>query len=601
MDVLADILSSMRLSGGVIVDAQMAGEFCIASQLAPEDVADMAPGSTHLIGYHFVRSGRVWVETDHEGPFEAGAGSIILVPRNERHRIYSSSGAPVLDSRDLLRPGDSGVRGAIRIDGDGEAARLWCGFLGSAAPENALLEALPGLMLIAADNSGRDAWLESSLRFAAGELGAAPPEAVARLTELLFGEAVRRYLETLPEGQGGMLAGLRDPVVSRALAIVHRRYADGLDMAELAREVGLSRSALHERFVALVGEPPMRYSARWRMRVAANLLRDQRQTCGAIAFEVGFNSEAAFTRAFKREYGEPPAAWRRRLFPAGEVEPIERAKAGETQGVCRSADGASIGWSEMGEGPPLVQPAIWFHHVATDWSSATWRHWMELALERHRLIRSDLRGVGLSDATPPRWTFDALYEDFEAVAAGVPEERFDLFGLSHGALVAIAFAARHPERVRRLVLVSGYAAGFGVRGDREEIERRETLVRMGQVYRDGDRTVFGRMLGALYWPGARGEVIDWFAERLVTIMGLSEALQDVFRTVDLRPLLPAIRAETLIVHSKGDRIIPHACSEQLAESIADARLISAESGNHMLLQDEAAWPAVRGALRAFLS
>jgi pimeloyl-ACP methyl ester carboxylesterase len=173
--------------------------------------------------------------------------------------------------------------------------------------------------------------------------------------------------------------------------------------------------------------------------------------------------------------------------------------------------------------------------------------------------------------------------------------------LSHGALVAIAFAARHPERVRRLVLVSGYAAGFGVRGDREEIERRETLVRMGQVYRDGDRTVFGRMLGALYWPGARGEVIDWFAERLVTIMGLSEALQDVFRTVDLRPLLPAIRAETLIVHSKGDRIIPHACSEQLAESIADARLISAESGNHMLLQDEAAWPAVRGALRAFLS
>lgn len=605
MDVLSDILSSMRLSGGVVIDAEMAGDWCIASQFTPDHCATFFPVPAHVIGYHYVRSGRAWVQAKGEAAVEAGPGCIILVPRNERHLIYSAPGLSPVDAADLILPGENGVASRITIAGEGRETEFYCGYLGSTSPENALLQSLPSLMLIHAEEGARSDWLESSLRFAAEELASAPPEVIARLTELLFGEAIRRYIDGLPAGQGGWLAGLRDPVVARTLAIIHSRYAEALDMNMVAREVGLSKSALADRFTNLIGEPPMRYCARWRMRIAANMLRDGRQTSGNVAYEVGFNSEAAFTRAFKREYGEPPATWRRRMEAAfagaDKAAALPKAKSGERVASCISADGARIAWSDMGDGFPLIQPAVWFHHIEKDWNSAAWAHWMSEAVDGRRLIRSDLRGVGLSDAHPPRWTFEALVEDFEAVVAASGVERFDLFGLSHGALVALAYAARHPERVRKLVLYGGYAAGFAVRGDADEIKRRETLVDMGRIYRDGDRAVFGRMLGALYWPGARGEVIDWFNERLVTIMSLNESLQEVFRTVDLRGELGAVRARTLVGHSRGDRIIPHACSEALASGIEDARLISVESGNHMLLADDPGWPSFARELRRFLA
>jgi pimeloyl-ACP methyl ester carboxylesterase/AraC-like DNA-binding protein len=605
MDVLSDILSSMRLTGGVVIDAEMAGGWCLASQFTPEHCAAFFPVPAHVIGYHYVRSGRAWVQAEGEPPVEAGPGCIIIIPRNERHLIYSTPGLPPVDAGDLIRPGGNGVASQIRIRGTGEETQLYCGFLGSTSPENALLQSLPSLLLIRADEGTRADWMESSLRFAAEQLATAPPAVVARLTELLFGEAVRRYIDALPQGQGGWLAGLRDPVVARTLGIIHSRYCEALDMNGLAREVGLSRSSLADRFTNLIGEPPMRYCARWRMRIAANLLRDGRQTTGNVGYEVGFNSEAAFTRAFKREYGEPPTVWRRRMAAAyagaAQEAVLVDIRSGERISACTSADGARIGYSDLGEGFPLLQPAVWFHHVERDWDSSAWAHWMALAAGGRRLIRSDLRGVGLSDSDPPRWTFEALVEDFEAVVDAAEVDRFDLFGLSHGALVAVAYAARHPERVRRMLLYGGYAAGFGVRGDPDEIKRRNMLLRMGYAYRDGDREVFGRMLGALYWPGARGDVIDWLNERLVTIMGLNESLQLVFRNVDLRAELGAIRAETLVAHSRGDRIIPHSCSEELAARIPEARLVLADSENHMLLADEPAWPDFARELRGFLT
>jgi pimeloyl-ACP methyl ester carboxylesterase/AraC-like DNA-binding protein len=606
MDVLSDILSSMRLTGGVVIDAEMAGDWCIASQFTKEHCAAFFPVPAHVIGYHYVRAGRAWVQAPGEPPVEAGPGCIIIIPRNEQHLIYSMPGLPPVDAATLIQPGRNGVASRIAIAGEGNETQLYCGFLGSTSPENALLQSLPSVLLIHAEDGARGDWLESSLRFAAEELAAAPPQVIARLTELLFGEAVRRYIDALPQGQGGWLAGLRDPVVARTLAIIHSRYCEALDMNSLAREVGLSRSSLAERFTNLIGEPPMRYCARWRMRIAANMLRDGRQSSGNVGYEVGFNSEAAFTRAFKREYGEPPAVWRRRMAAAFAGAAAEAAlrnvKSGERIGACTSADGARIGYSEIGTGFPLLQPAVWFHHVELDWDTAAWAHWMALAAaDGRRLIRTDLRGVGLSDPDPPRWTFEALVEDFEAVVEASGVERFDLFGLSHGALVALAYAARHPERVRKLAIYGGYAAGFGARGDAEEIKRRNTLLRMGQAYRDGDREVFGRMLGALYWPGARDQVIAWLNERLVTIMGLNESLQEVFRSVDIRAELGAITAETLVAHSRGDRIIPHACADEVAAGIRGARRVSTESENHMLLADEPSWPGFAAEFRNFLA
>jgi len=244
---------------------------------------------------------------------------------------------------------------------------------------------------------------------------------------------------------------------------------------------------------------------------------------------------------------------------------------------------------------------VWFHQIEEDRASVAWDHWVSEALRGRRLIRTDLRGVGLSDPVPPRWTFDALLEDFTAVVDASGVDRFDLFGLSHGSLVALAYAARHPARVRRMLLYGGYAAGFEVRGDPEEIKRRTSLLEMGRIYRDGGREIFGRMLGALYWPDARGAMIDWFNDRLGRIMGLNESLQDVFRSLDLRGELGAITAETLVAHSRGDRIIPHACAEEMARLIPRARLVSCDSENHLLLVDEPAWQDFARVLQGFLA
>ena len=147
-------------------------------------------------------------------------------------------------------------------------------------------------------------WLETSMRFL--KRRRTRRSWSRELAELFFAEAIRRYMERLPLGESGWLGGLADPAVAKALSIIHSRYAEDLDVETLAREAGVSRTVLGERFAELIGEPPMRYCARWRMRMAANMLRDGKQNASNVAYSVGFNSEAAFTRAFKREYGEPP-------------------------------------------------------------------------------------------------------------------------------------------------------------------------------------------------------------------------------------------------------------------------------------------------------
>jgi len=284
------------------------------------------------------------------------------------------------------------------------------------------------------------------------------------------------------------------------------------------------------------------------------------------------------------------------------IDPVfAEAKAEEQQDhVCSSSDGTRIAWSSLGEGFPTVMPAVWFHQIEKDLMTPTWSHWMAEALRGRRLIRTDMRGVGLSDPDPKRWNFESLLDDFIAVVDDAELEQIDIFGMSHGVLVAIAFAARFPKRVRKLILVGGYAEGFGVRADPEEIQRRETLLNLGRGYAPSDRVSFARMLGALYWPDASSEMMDWFVDRLGTISVLSEQLQDVFRAIDLRPLLTKIEAPTLVMHSKGDRIIPSGCSETLAAQIRGAKLVLLDSENHIPLAHDKGWPGARAALRNFM-
>jgi transcriptional regulator GlxA family with amidase domain len=190
-----------------------------------------------------------------------------------------------------------------------------CGFLGcDCAADNPVISTLPSLLKLDAEQGGAAEWIRSTFQYAAEEVAAGRPGSetvLAKLSELLFIEAVRRYAEALPQGQTGWLAGLRDPHVARALALLHRDITRPWNVDDLSREVGLSRSALADRFISLIGMPPMHYVASWRMQVATQKLRNTSASLAQVADLVGYSSEAAFSRAFKKTFGTAPATWRR--------------------------------------------------------------------------------------------------------------------------------------------------------------------------------------------------------------------------------------------------------------------------------------------------
>lgn len=308
-DPVDEILSAMHLSGGVFIDAEARGNWSIASHFLPDQCAMFFPVTGSLIGYHYMVEGEMWTSVEGEPPQRAGPGSVVIFPRNDPHRVYSAD-LPPISSQNLLDLSDP--RGVVRLRAgdDGTLTRFFCGFLSTSSDDNLLLERLPRLLVLDPATNLQSDWVESSMRFATE--AALPASDVGRLAELLVRQTLRDLLRRLADDQPQWLNGLRDRFVARALAIIHRRYAEELDVETLAREVGLSRSALSERFVTVLGEPPMRYCARWRMRQAARLLRETDTNTASVAYAVGFNSEAAFNRAFKREYGEPPATWRKR-------------------------------------------------------------------------------------------------------------------------------------------------------------------------------------------------------------------------------------------------------------------------------------------------
>ena len=315
MDVLDQILDSLRLTGGVVVDARAKGEWCMISQFTHDSCAAYFPVPGTIIGYHYIRAGELWAEVEGHPPIHVTAGEILVFPRNDRHVLYTSKNAPAVDADDLLTRGEPGTPATIVIDGEGDLTEIYCGFLGLSEYKHHLFDALPPILLFDASRESSE-WVASSMRYLSHDRS---HRTVASLAELFVAEAIRHYVDGATGELYGWVGGLKDPVTGRALSIIQSRYAEDLDLETLAKESGVSRSALTERFAQFVGEPPMRYCARWRMRVAANMLRDGRDNTANISYAVGFNSEAAFNRAFKREFGTPPGAWKR--LNAGEVKP----------------------------------------------------------------------------------------------------------------------------------------------------------------------------------------------------------------------------------------------------------------------------------------
>jgi AraC-like DNA-binding protein len=324
-DTLSDVLRSVRLRGAVFFYISGIGEWA-AEALASKDIAPLIMrGVEHVMEYHVVARGSCWAAITGLPPVRLSTGDIVLFPQGDAHCISSVEGmrgaaperswygqsalAPL-----PLRVAYNGAQGPTSTPtGVADESTIVCGFLGcDRHPFNPLIESLPRMLHLRASDEG--GWIAQFMHQAVAESSARRPggEAMlARMSELMFVDAVRRYTDGLPPYSTGWLAGLRDRLVGRALALLHEQPAQDWTIDELGRRIGLSRSALHERFVQLIGVPPMQYLTQWRMQVAARMLLDTSATVAAIALEVGYDSEAAFARAFKRLAGTPPAAWRR--------------------------------------------------------------------------------------------------------------------------------------------------------------------------------------------------------------------------------------------------------------------------------------------------
>jgi AraC-like DNA-binding protein/mannose-6-phosphate isomerase-like protein (cupin superfamily) len=323
VDALSDVLRVAHLTGGVFVHTEFFEPWCMVAQLTPQYCARFLGPTSHLIHYHYVVEGRLCIQVEGEEPFELSSGEVVMFPRNDVHLLGSQLDLPPVVASDVIVPSANGGISAIRLGGEGARTRLICGFLGCDGVEgNLLISTLPRVLRLDVEAGSAADWIRSTFQYAADEVANGRPGSetvLAKLSEMLFVQAVRRYAEALPEGVTGWLAGLRDPHVAQALVLLHRDVARSWTVDELGREVGLSRSALGERFTRLIGVAPMQYRANWRMQVAAQTLRSGDASLNEIATAIGYESEAAFSRAFKKAFRTAPATWRRLHKLGGEV------------------------------------------------------------------------------------------------------------------------------------------------------------------------------------------------------------------------------------------------------------------------------------------
>lgn len=306
-DVLTDVLSSLRLRGRLFCRTELSAPWTL---IVPPD---------ELAHFHVVESGRCWVHLDgEEHARELASGDLVVLPHGRGYRLTDSSQAPPVRLADLLarqRQDDSGACTVLRHGGGGPEARMICGSFHFEGREgHPLLSLLPPVVHLPAEGGSEGGWLEMTLKLLSHEARHPRPGTetlITRLIDILFIQVVRAWIESLPEGRGGWLGALRDRQIGTALGCIHREPQRAWSVAALASTVLMSRSAFAARFTALVGEPPLSYLTRWRMHLAADLLRGKGLSLSEVAKRIGYESEAAFSRAFKRRLGASPGSFRR--------------------------------------------------------------------------------------------------------------------------------------------------------------------------------------------------------------------------------------------------------------------------------------------------
>lgn len=318
MDALSDVLKSVRLEGAVYLNAEFTAPWCVSAKFGLASIRARLAGADHVVFFHYLTEGACQVRLDDSRQtLDVSAGDLVLF-LNEDHHILGSDLRLVPVETARLIDADAAAKGdliQLRHGGGGESARFVCGYLAcSESLCRPLLEALPRVLRIPIGAGPAGTLLRELLRAGVTESLSSRPGAesvLAKLSELMFVEAMRRYVEDLPPNGRGWLAGVRDAQIGRTLALMHGDPGREWTVDDLARKVALSRSALAERFATLVGEPPMKYLKRWRLALAAQALRAGNEAIGYVAEHSGYESEAAFNRAFKSEFGLPPATWRR--------------------------------------------------------------------------------------------------------------------------------------------------------------------------------------------------------------------------------------------------------------------------------------------------
>jgi len=327
-DTLSDLLRDVRLQGAVFYYVKGYPPWAVENPHVREIIPAIMPGAEHMIEFHALVNGTCWAGIPDEPPIPMEPGDVVMFPHGDPHTMSSAPGLRAASEDTAFfysqRPPQLPYALSIKaedltmthVDDDpNESAKVVCGFLGlDARPFNPLLAALPRVLRVPGSTLGPDSWVATLMRAVVTEADAKRPggEAVlARMSEMLFVEALRRYVDTLTDEETGWLAGTRDPAVGRALSLIHGRPSEAWTVERLSQDVGLSRSSLHERFVEFIGQPPMQYLTNWRMQLASSRLRDTSAKLMEVARDVGYESEAAFSRAFKRASGLSPGAWRK--------------------------------------------------------------------------------------------------------------------------------------------------------------------------------------------------------------------------------------------------------------------------------------------------
>jgi AraC-like DNA-binding protein len=314
MDALSELLRAVKLSGAMFYKAEGSKPWRVRAPPARKLGRYVAANASHMIEFHLVTQGEGYIRVGEETtPF--AAGDILMVPHGDAHEMGNGSCAEVADGEKELPALLTGGVKRSHFGGGGEQTRFVCGYLAcEAGLIRPVLAGLPRVVRVHIRNDAAGEWLENSISHAVERAEAAAPGSdviLARLAEVLFADTLQRYVMQLPPGRTGWLAGAGDATVGRSLAALHRRPAHPWTLDELAQEAAVSRSALTERFARYLGQSPMAYLADWRLELGAEALRTSSHSVLSIATEVGYESEAAFNRAFKRRFGKPPAQYRR--------------------------------------------------------------------------------------------------------------------------------------------------------------------------------------------------------------------------------------------------------------------------------------------------